>query len=126
MLTERLEFRAWLAHRDAATLAGESYRRCPKPPADGKCDSCGGLIGETPSQVGEECLVCLAERFGGDRAEEQLVKLFLGRLVRGAMDSDEVADDLVITTIQNAIREHEFEVGMSSGRGLERERKAAA
>ncbi len=130
MITDRPEFRAWLARRDAAAFAMQRFREPAKPRPD-RCDCCGGPIGDTPSQVGDQCIVCLAERFGGDQVEEHMTKLLLGGLVKAAMRSDEIADDLVIKTVSDAVREYEHDQGVGWGRGsagerLERESETMA
>lgn len=119
MLTDRPEWRAWLARHDAQAFARQEYGSPPRRerPNPDLYDSCEGPLGDTPSQVGEECIVCLAERFGGDLVEERVIKTLLGGLVKIAMKSDDIAaDDLVVSTVQEAIREYESETGFAFGR----------
>ena len=123
MLTDRLDFRAWLAKHDAHGLEmAHRVRREPREGPRSHCDGCGGPLGDTPSQLREHCIVCLAERFGGDLVEEQMVKLLLGGMVKAAMGTEEIAADLVVNVVQNAIREAEHEQGFSWGR-MSRERQ---
>ncbi len=63
MLADRPEFREWLARHDAQGFAIEKHRaREHERPHPDHCDGCGGPIGDTPSQLKEHCLLCLAER----------------------------------------------------------------
>lgn len=83
--TDRPEFRAWLARHDAQAFAGQKFGDTGgKRPDDDSCQCCGDPIGDTPSQVEEECLPCLAERFGGDRVEEGLAKVLIGAAIARA------------------------------------------
>ena len=125
MLVDRPDFREWLAKYDAQgfRLARVGKRTVPME-SQTDCGACGGPLGDTPSQLREDCLVCLAERFGGDLVEETLTKLFLGGMVKAAMDCEEISDDLVPSVVQDAIREYEHESGQSWGRGLARAREA--
>ena len=125
MLTDRLDFQAWLAKHDADGFAlryrvGKELR--PDPETRGECDGCGGPLGDTPSRLREHCIVCLAERFGGDQVEEELTKTLLGGMVKMAMKSEGIADELVVTAVQDAIREYECDQGAVWGaRATERE-----
>lgn len=125
MLTDRPDFRAWLARYDARTFEMQAN----DPPtlrlasARQECDCCGGPLGDTPSQAGEVCLVCLAERFGGDQVEERLAKVLIGGLAKAALASDELRDGLLREIVLDAIEQHEYETGLSSGHSMERSRR---
>ncbi len=123
MLTDRLDFQAWLAKHDAHGLHMKSRSQArlekeERPHED--CECCGGPLGDTPSRLREYCIVCLAERFGGDLVEEQLLKLLIGGMVKVAMDSEEIPQDLVVTTVSDAIREIVHKHGLSWGQAMKR------
>ncbi len=111
MLTDRPDFRAWLARYEADHIrmgGGDKDRT--------SCDGCGAE-GEPHSKPCGYCLLCLAERFGGDQVEEQMLKTLLGGMVMTALESEEIAaDDLVVKTVQDAIREHAHASGASWAR----------
>ena len=109
MLTDRPDFRAWLANYEA-----DYIRRGWHEKERTSCDGCGAE-GEPYSKPTGYCLICLAERFGGDLVEEQMVKTFIGGMVKAAMSTDEIPDDLVAKTVQDAIREHEQEHAFAWG-----------
>lgn len=119
--TDRPEFRAWLARRDAQGFAAQRHGdRKSNRPTDDSCQGCGDPLGDTPSQLEEECLPCLAERFGGDRVEAGLAKVLIGGLVKAAMKTDELSDELVVKSVTDALREYEYETGAASGRSMAR------
>ena len=125
MLTDRLDFQAWLAKHDAHGLKMAEYRERDRPRPE-RCECCGGPLGDTPSRLREYCIVCLAERFGGDLVEEQLIKTLIGGMVKVAMDSEEIPQDLVVTTISDAIREVEHKHGLFWGRAMKCAREEVA
>jgi hypothetical protein len=123
-LTDRPEFRAWLARHDAQTLemrANSKTFPLREAPSDA-CDCCGGPVGETPSQVGEYCMICLAERFGGDQVEDHLAKVLIGGMVKAALTSDWLRQDLLRDVVLDAIENQASEDGFASGRAMERDR----
>ena len=83
------------------------------------CDGCGGPLDDTPSQLREHCIVCLAERFGGDLVEEQMVKQLIGGMVKTAMGAEDISGDLVVASAE-AIRDYDQTSAFNSGRSCER------
>jgi hypothetical protein len=75
-LTDRPEFRAWLEiHND---------RRVGRPHgATSSCLTCGNEL--DPDASTQECLVCLAERFGIETAEQWIADILAG-FIRAAAD----------------------------------------
>jgi hypothetical protein len=75
-LTDRSEFRAWLEIHD--------NRRVGRPHSDiTGCLTCGGNIDHDLST--QECLVCLAERFGIETSEQWIADILAG-FIRAAAD----------------------------------------
>ena len=75
-LTDRPEFRAWLDRHNE--------RRVGRPHGDTiDCLTCGSDVDHELST--QECLVCLAERFGIETAEHWIADVLAG-LVRAAAD----------------------------------------
>jgi hypothetical protein len=83
-LIDRPEFRAWLdRHNDRKV--GRPHGKSPA------CMTCGG---ELNKEVGaHECLVCLAERFGIETAEQWIADVLAG-FVRAASDPTVLAQVL--------------------------------
>jgi hypothetical protein len=74
-LTDRPEFRAWLEIHDE--------RRVGRPHGDPTgCLTCGNQLHDFSTQ---ECLVCLAERFGIETAEQWIADILAG-FIRAASD----------------------------------------
>jgi hypothetical protein len=75
-LTDRPEFQAWLEiHND---------RKVGRPHGDtASCLKCGSSVDH--DLCSQECLVCLAERFGIETAEQWIADIFAG-LIRAAAD----------------------------------------
>lgn len=89
MLTDQPNFQAWLGRHDADLIdRGAANTEVPRDEANRRCDGCGGPLGETPSRAGKECLVCLAELFGADIVEQQLLDKFIGGIVRETIAGD--------------------------------------
>jgi hypothetical protein len=76
-LTDRPEFRAWLEiHND---------RKVGRPHGETtSCLTCGSQLDHDLSS--QECLVCLAERFGIETAEQWIADILAG-FIRAAADS---------------------------------------
>ncbi len=83
-LIDRPEFRAWLDHH--------SERKVGRPHGESPaCMTCGGELNKEVSA--HECLVCLAERFGIETAEQWIADVLAG-LVRAASDPTVLAQVL--------------------------------
>jgi hypothetical protein len=121
MLAHRADFRAWLARHDAQIFELRAQAR-PEPLGDGVCQCCGGPLGDTPSQAREDCIVCLAERFGGDEAEQRVAKALIGGMARGALSDDAFRAGLLRDVVLDAIEAHEAAVAFSSGEAIARAR----
>jgi hypothetical protein len=89
VLIEQTDFQAWLGRHDASHFdQGAVDTDLPRDEADRRCDCCGGPLGETPSRAAKKCLVCLAELFGGDIMQEQLLDKFIGGIIRETIAGD--------------------------------------
>jgi hypothetical protein len=75
-LIDRPEFRAWLEIHEGRKV-GRRHGEI------GDCLTCGGDISHDLSS--QECLVCLAERFGIETAEQWIADVLAG-LIRAAAD----------------------------------------
>jgi len=96
-LTDRPEFRAWLEiHND---------RKVGRPHGDtAACLTCGGELDHDTSS--HECLVCLAERFGIETAEQWIADVLAG-VVRAAADPTVLAQVLAeIVPFARDVLEH--------------------
>jgi len=83
-LIDRPEFRAWLDHH--------SERKVGRPHGESTaCMTCGADLDHEVSV--HECLVCLAERFGIETAEQWIADVLAG-LVRAASDPTVLAQVL--------------------------------
>ncbi len=74
-LTDRPEFRAWLANRNN-DLIGKRHGNAIT------CTACGNAL--DPKLDSQECLVCLAERFGTETAEAWLAEAIAGFIAAAA------------------------------------------
>jgi hypothetical protein len=83
-LTDRQDFQDWLDRHNK--------RRVGRPHGDtAACLTCGGDLDHDIST--QECLVCLAERFGIETAEQWIADILAG-LVRAAADPTVLAQVL--------------------------------
>jgi hypothetical protein len=83
-LTDRPEFRAWLEIHN--------NRKVGRPHGEtASCLKCGSSFDHDPSS--QECLVCLAERFGIETAERWIADILAG-FIRAAADPAALAQIL--------------------------------
>lgn len=80
-LIDRQDFQTWLDH----TTQGQDPRT-PDDPA--RCGSCDNALDHGLNS--HECLVCLAERFGTETAENWIAEALAG-FIRAAADPDVLA-----------------------------------
>jgi len=82
-LQDRMEFKDWLARRGV-----EERPASREEPLEG-CDQCGARDVEF---YGRTCIVCLAEQFGIESAEERIALLVRGLILSATGDAQQFVE----------------------------------